>query len=120
MNERDSTADSSVPMDEQCTSLASEWEAGRLIETLRDHAPELRERYKVRSLWLFGSYVWGRQRPDSDLDILMDYSQTPTLADLVELEQHLTELLGIKVDLVTVGGLRGRIGERILAEAIPV
>ena len=67
---------------------------------LREELPVLAERYHVSSLGLFGSYLRGTQRPDSDLDILVTFSETPSLFRLVELENHLSDLLGVKVDLV--------------------
>ncbi len=51
---------------------------------------------------VFGSYARNEQTPDSDLDLLIDFKQRINLLDLVGLEQDLTELLGINVDLVTV------------------
>jgi len=82
--------------------------------------PELRERYHVRSLDLFGSYVRGEERARSDLDVLVEYDEVPSLLEEVHLENHLADLLHVKVDLVPKAGLRRRIGERILREAIPI
>lgn len=89
-------------------------------QILREHLPELRARYGVRSLALFGSYVRGEQDVDSDLDVLVDYEAPPDLFQFVELEDTLSQLLGVKVDLVMKSALRPRIGKRILAESIPV
>lgn len=87
---------------------------------LRAELPVLTERYHVSSLGLFGSYLRGTQRPDSDLDILVTFSVTPSLFRLVELENHLSDLLGVKVDLVMRDSLKPRIGEEILREAVAV
>lgn len=92
-------------------------EAERFRGILREYLPELRGRHKVRTLWLFGSYVWGEQEPGSDLDVLVDFAQPPTLIELAALEQELGDLLAVKVDLVTRGSLTGRVGRNILAEA---
>lgn len=89
-------------------------------QILREHLPELRARYGVRSLALFGSYVRGEQDVESDLDVLVDYEAPPDLFQFVELEDTLSQLLGVKVDLVMKSALRPRIGKRILAESIPV
>jgi predicted nucleotidyltransferase len=87
---------------------------------LREHLPDLRARYGVRSLALFGSYVRGEQEAESDLDILVEYETPPDFFQFIELEDYLSEILGVKVDLVMKSALRPRIGKRILAESIPV
>ncbi len=87
---------------------------------LRDLMPLLAERYHVESVALFGSYIRGEQRPDSDLDILVTFHQPPSLLQFLELEHYLSDLLGVKVDLVMKSGLKPRIGARILREAIPL
>ena len=76
----------------------------------------------VVSLGLFGSFVRGEQRPDSDLDILIELERPPriSLLGLVELEQYLSDLFGIKVDVAIKSNLRKRIGSRILSEAAPI
>jgi predicted nucleotidyltransferase len=89
-------------------------------QTLRTHLPELRERYSVRALWLFGSYVRGEQRKRSDLDVLVEFDRAPTFFEFIDLEDHLSDLLGMKVDLVMKSALKQAIGQRILAEVVPV
>ena len=93
----------------------------RLRRIIHEHLPELRQRYSVTSLGIFGSYVRGEQRPGSDLDLLVEFGNPHlSLLKLIEMENYLTDLLGIKVDLVEKSGLRPRIGERILQEVEPV
>jgi predicted nucleotidyltransferase len=92
----------------------------RFRRILRRRLPALKETYGVRSLWLFGSYVRGEARKRSDLDILVEYDQAPSFFELIELEERLSSLLGTKVDLVMKSALKPRIGERILAEVVPV
>ena len=87
-----------------------------LRRILRREMPHLRERYKVRSLGVFGSYVRGEQRPGSDLDVLVDFDEVPSLLTFVNLQNHLSDLLGVPVDLVMREALKPRIGERILEE----
>jgi predicted nucleotidyltransferase len=82
--------------------------------------PLLIERYKIKSLALFGSYVRCEQNDTSDLDILIEYQDIPDLISYIELENSLSDLLGIKVDLVMKDGLKPRIAQRILAEAVQV
>ncbi len=82
---------------------------------------ELREKYKVRSLGVFGSYVRGEQRKRSDLDVLVELGDdTLSLLKFIELEHYLSDLVGIKVDLVEKSELKPRIGEHILAEVVPL
>jgi predicted nucleotidyltransferase len=92
----------------------------KLRQTLREQLPALRGNYHVASLGLFGSYVRRENRPDSDLDILVTFDETPGLFQFIELENHLGDLLGVKVDLVMREALKPQIGSRILAEVVPV
>ena len=59
-------------------------------------------KYSPSLVGIFGSYARNEQTTSSDIDILIDFEQKVTLLDLIGLEQELSELLGIKVDLVTV------------------
>jgi uncharacterized protein len=92
-----------------------------LISTLRQHLPEIRERYGVLSLGVFGSYLRGQQRKRSDLDILVEFDNGAlTLFQFVELRDFLSDLLGVKVDLVEKRALKPAIGKRILGEVVLV
>ena len=85
---------------------------------LQAQKPGLVTRYKVKEIGIFGSYVRGQQQPKSDLDILVDFDEYPSLLEFVGLEQELSESLGIKVDLVMKSGLKPRLGRRILEEVV--
>jgi len=89
-----------------------------IISVLKDHQKELVEQYKVSEIGVFGSYVRGKQHKKSDVDILVDFYETPSLLQFVHLENYLTDLLGIKVDLVMKKALRKYIGQEILKEVI--
>lgn len=91
-----------------------------LLGVLRAHLPGLRERWAVRNLWAFGSFVRGEADRRSDLDLSVEFDQAPTLFEFVRLERHIRELLGVKVDLVMRTALKPAIGARILEEAVPV
>lgn len=91
-----------------------------LLGLLRAHLPELRERWAVRSLWAFGSFVRGEASRASDLDLLVEFDRAPTLFEFVRLERHIRELLGVKVDPVMKTALKPTIGARIMEEAVPV
>ena len=92
----------------------------RIIIELRENKPVLEEKYNVKNLEVFGSYVWGKQKKDSDLDVLVEFSKTIDLFKYIELEEFMSKKLGVKVDLVMKDTLKPRIKERILNEAIPV
>lgn len=82
--------------------------------------PELRQRYKVRSLGLFGSYVRNEQKKGSDVDLLVEFDEIPSLFDFVGLEMVLTQLLDVKVDLVMKDALKPSIGRNILDHLVPI
>lgn len=87
---------------------------------LRAELPRLRREYRLRDLKVFGSWVRDEVDADSDLDLLVTFDETPSLFRFVELESELADLLSIRVDLVMRDGLKPALGERILAEAVPV
>ncbi|HEY64058.1 MAG TPA: nucleotidyltransferase family protein, partial [Caldilineae bacterium] len=89
-----------------------------LQRKIRELTPILVDRYQVESIALFGSYVRGEERPDSDLDVLVTFRETPSLFKLLRLEHFLSDALGVPVDLVMKDTLKPRIGERILKEAV--
>lgn len=74
----------------------------------------------ARNVRLFGSFVRGEQRPQSDLDLLVDMPADSSLLDVSRLTCELEELLGRKVDVVPEATLKPALRERILAEARPV
>jgi len=89
-----------------------------IITELRRIEPDLRRRYPIRELGVFGSYVRGEQTDASDLDILVDLGPGIGLIELAGLQQELGDALGLKVDLVIKDALKRRIGQRILSEAV--
>jgi predicted nucleotidyltransferase len=91
-----------------------------LRRKLRATLPIVRSRYSVTSLSLFGSRARGEGRADSDLDILVEFGEAPSLFRFMELETLLSEALQVRVDLVMRSALKPGLGRRILHEAIPV
>ncbi len=85
---------------------------------LKDELPNLRQECRVHSLALFGSYAKGEQRMDSDIDMLVEFSEPVGFFDFMGLEFHLTDLLGVKVDLVTPDALRPLMRDDILESAV--
>jgi len=82
---------------------------------LRNKA-ELRKRFKVKTIGVFGSYVRGEQKRQSDVDLLVEFEEPVGLFEFMDLEMYLTDLLGVKVDLVSKKALKPHIDERILKE----
>jgi len=72
-------------------------EVKRIINIYRK---ELEEKFKVKSIAIFGSYAWGEQTPQSDIDIIVEFKE-PVGMLFIHLADFLEEILGIKVDLLT-------------------
>ena len=79
-----------------------------------------KDQYSIRSLGLFGSYVRGEQKKNSDVDILVEFCETPGLFTFIRLEEELSSIIGHKGDLVMKNSLKPSIGRRILTEIVPV
>lgn len=94
--------------------------ADEIRQDLRAHLPDLRERYGITYLGLFGSYVRGEQKKTSDVDILVEFDRPGTLLDFIHLQHDLEDLLGVRVDLVEKSGLKSAIRPHVLAEVVPV
>ena len=89
-------------------------------QKLHRELPGLQRDYHVRGLQLFGSVLRDDFSPESDIDILVEFTETPSLFEFVRLENHLTELLGRNVDLVLRSSVKEMIRERIYSEAVAV
>ena len=76
------------------------------------------EVFGVKSLAVFGSVARGEARSDSDVDLLVEFHRPVGFFGLARLQCHLEELLGARVDIVTPGGLRDTMRERVLREAV--
>ena len=92
----------------------------RFRQALKSQLTLLADRYKVQSLGIFGSYIRQEQHPNSDLNMLVTFSETPSLLKFIALENYLSDLLGVKVDLVMQDALKPNIGPHILREVIGV
>ena len=91
-----------------------------LRTVIQSQAEEIRNRFHVRSLSVFGSAGRGTATVESDIDILVDFSKTPGIFEFLRLKQYLEDLLGKPVDLVTEGALKKQLREKILREAVRV
>ncbi len=87
---------------------------------LEKNKNELREKFKIKQLGIFGSYVRDEQKKTSDVDIMVEFENPVGLFEFIGLKNHLSDLLKVNVDLVMKKGLKPRIEEKILKEVIYV
>lgn len=87
---------------------------------LNKHRDELRLKYKIKEIAIFGSYVRGEQKKKSDIDILAEFEEPISLLDLVGAELYLSDILKIKVDLIPKEDVRPELKEIILKEAVSI
>jgi len=92
----------------------------KIKKILKEHKKELEEKYYVKNVAIFGSYVRGTQTKESDIDILVEFQKPITLIQFIKLENYLSELLGLKVDLVMKKSLKPYIKKQVLKEAVPL
>jgi predicted nucleotidyltransferase len=95
-------------------------ELNNILGKLKQLLPMLSDRYNVQELGVFGSYVRQEHDFDSDLDILVTFSEPPSLLKFIEMENYLSDVLGVKVDLVMKDALKPAIGQQILKEVMQV
>ncbi len=85
---------------------------------LEEIKSDVQIRFHVKELGIFGSYVRGEQKENSDIDILVDFSEPVGFFTFLDLEEYLTQRLGIGVDLVSGKALKPGIGKRIMEELV--
>jgi uncharacterized protein len=96
------------------------WLMTKAVEDLKERVLPTLRRHGVRRAAVFGSYSKGLQRPDSDIDLLVEFEEGRSLFDLSGLRIDLTELLGRETDVVTYGALHPRLREAILKDQVPI
>ncbi len=90
-----------------------------LVGILKKHNADLRNKFKVKEIGVFGSYVRGEQKKSSDVDILVEFEPGQKTFDrYMELKFFLEEIFGLKVDLVIKTAIRDEIRRSILSEAV--
>lgn len=82
--------------------------------------PDLRERYAIRSLALFGSYARGEQTAESDLDVLVEFDRVPGMLEFARLQRTLGDALGVPVDLFTQPMIKPRIAPQVARDLVAV
>ena len=91
-----------------------------ILRKLKALQPEIRARYKVKEIGLFGSFVRGKQSGASDIDVLVDLAEGASLFDLVGLALFLEDQLQRQVDVVPKESLRAEIRESVLQEVVVI
>jgi len=91
-----------------------------LLKTRRDEILKIATRNGAVNVRVFGSVARGENRPDSDIDFLVNLEAGRSLMDLARLLRELNTLLGCPVDVITEAGLRSRIKPQVLKEARPL
>jgi uncharacterized protein len=87
---------------------------------IRDQKALLRDRYKINKIGVFGSYARGDTHSGSDVDVIVEFSEPISLIRLVSLENYLSGLVGVKVDVVPKEDIRRELKDTILKEAVYV
>ncbi len=72
-----------------------------IMITLREYKDFLRDKYKVKELKIFGSYLSNTQKEGSDIDIIVEFEETPSFIEFIRLKYELENILDGKVDLLT-------------------
>jgi len=85
---------------------------------LEEHKEEIKQKYKIKEIGIFGSFTKGEQNKKSDIDILVKFEEVPDLLKFIEIERYILKILGKKVDLVRKETIRKELKKRILSEAI--
>jgi predicted nucleotidyltransferase len=91
-----------------------------LLKAKREEILKVCAEYGARNVRVFGSVARGGADEQSDIDFLVDLEPGRTLLDLGGLQYDLEQLLGYRVDVVPERGLKPRIRERVLREAVPL
>jgi len=94
----------------------------KIKKILEEQKDELRKKYEIKEIGIFGSYLRKEQKKNSDFDILVDFESNSRIGLLkfIELENYLSDIIGIKVDLVMKNALKPRIGQHILREVVNI
>jgi predicted nucleotidyltransferase len=91
-----------------------------LLKAKRDEILQVCAKYGAQNVRVFGSVARGEADEQSDIDLLVEFEPNRSLLDHAGLWVELQELLGVKVDVVSDRGLKPRIRQRVLQEAIPL
>jgi predicted nucleotidyltransferase len=99
--------------------VAKKINTSEVIALLRINKDFLRS-LKIKSIYLFGSYARNEQTDKSDVDLIVEFDVVPSLFEFVRVQRELSNLLGIKVDLVIKDSLKPRVAKTALKEALAI
>jgi predicted nucleotidyltransferase len=91
-----------------------------LLKSRREEILRIAAKHGARNVRVFGSVARGEADSQSDIDLLVEFKRGTTLLGHAALVQELEDLLGVKVDVVSERGLRDRVRERVLREAVAI
>jgi len=91
-----------------------------VIEAIAKVKPQIIERFRVKEMAIFGSFVRGEENAESDIDLLTDFDKDADLFDLTGLADFLENILSRRVDVVSAKGLRKELRKTVLEEAIQI
>ncbi len=87
-------------------------------DTIAAHLRDLKERFRIRRIGIFGSFASGSEREESDVDVLVEFSKPVDIFTFLELKEHLEKLLDRRVDLVTEKALKPPIRDEVLKQVL--
>ena len=90
----------------------------KLLTILKKELPYLSEQFSVKNIGIFGSYSRNDQTPESDLDILVEFIKPVGFLKFFDLEEYLTERLGMKAELLSSDAIKHLIKKNILADIV--
>jgi hypothetical protein len=89
-----------------------------ILNILKQYRNFLKDKYKVKEIGIFGSFVRGEAKKRSDIDIIVDFYEVPDLLEFINLERYLQRILRKKIDLIRKPTLRKELKKKILREVI--
>ena len=92
----------------------------KLIEIkqkLKNLKPQLEKEYFIKQIGIFGSYLREEQTKESDIDVLVEFKKPVSLLKIISLENYISDILEIKVDIVPKNNIRKELKKHILKEA---
>ena len=88
------------------------------LKQMKEEILQIARKHNAERVYVFGSCARKEEKPESDVDLLVDFNQDATLFDQVDIQDEINSLLDCKVDVVSRRGLHPYIKRRVLAEAV--
>ena len=89
-----------------------------ILSKLKAEKSNLYNKYKIKNIGIFGSYVRNEETADSDLDLLVEFTETPGMREFFQAEEYLEKLLNKKIDMVRERAIRPELKRDIMSEVI--